>query len=200
MTATLWCAYSPPGPSTGRGKCGGAGAKESRGSSRCHRRFLDLDLSLQKLYEARVERGGEDAPVPEGLKVKVLHFKEHGGKVVTLVDEKAEQRGKLVWRVAAGYTAEICHLQIHREEDRRRGWGTLLLREGLADISAFFAEYLSHTLRSVFLFTRVSNTAARAFYRACGFQEAVLLKDFFGNGDDGPGDPNAVLCVMNLQQ
>lgn len=137
------------------------------------------------------------------LKVETIPFKDHNGelkdkiegqRVVLLVDENGDPRGELVWRIASGYTVEICEFGIHREEDRRHGWGTKLLDEGLNDMREYFRNRLTrpHRFHRVWLLAEARNLIARVFYKARGFQEEAVLKDFYTDGD-------AVLCVMEVQ-
>jgi ribosomal protein S18 acetylase RimI-like enzyme len=133
---------------------------------------------------------------------QVIHFNEYNGelkdkiegqRVVLLMDEHDTERGSLVWRLASGHTVEITEFGIHTGEDHRQGWGTLLLNESLKDMHRFFENNPNYPkpLRRIFLFTEASNTGARAFYRARGFYEEVVLKDFYDDGD-------AVMCIMNV--
>jgi ribosomal protein S18 acetylase RimI-like enzyme len=135
------------------------------------------------------------------LEVTVTSFAEHkqsykdkieGQRVVSFVDDEGNQRAELVWRVASGYTVEICEFAINREEDRRQGWGTKLMDAGLADMREYFENLeRPHSLLKVWLLAEERNSVARAFYKARGFEEVTILQDFYSDGD-------AVMCVMEV--
>ncbi len=117
-----------------------------------------------------------------------------GQRAVLLVDENGKDRGELVWRIASDHTVEICEFGILNKDDRRQGWGTRLLNEGLEDMREYFRHHLhhKHPLHHVWLLTEGRNGDARAFYGARGFREEAVLKDFYEEGE-------AILCVMNVQ-
>ena len=138
------------------------------------------------------------------LKTVVTDFKDHlddyadkiqGQRVVSLIDKDGEQRGELVWRVASGHTVEICEFGIHREGDRRQGWGTRLLNDGIADMEAFYATGMTRVrpLLRLWLLAESRNEIGRCFYEASGFVEATTLADFYSDGD-------AVLFVMDVKK
>ena len=102
----------------------------------------------------------------------------NGYRAVQLLDETGRTRGELVWRLAAGHTAEITEFNILEREDRRQGWGTMLLESAIADMRAYFAG-ISKPLRRIYLFTDNRNEQARAFYEARGFRLEKKLDEFF---------------------
>jgi ribosomal protein S18 acetylase RimI-like enzyme len=104
------------------------------------------------------------------------------------LDEQGRERAELVWRVATGHTAEITEFGIHDSQDRRKGWGTKLLKTALEDMQNFFRQH-GHEPRRVYLFCEARNGDARAFYEAQGFILGAILKDFYVEGD-------AVLYVL----
>ena len=126
--------------------------------------------------------------------VKKLQFRDHNGelkdkiegqRVLLLVDDQDVERGELVWRIASGYTVEICEFFIHREEDQRKGWGTRLLNETLADVREFFQtrKIDPGLLRLIWVLTERTNNVGRAFYEKSGFVQKAILEDFYSDGD-----------------
>ena len=101
-------------------------------------------------------------------------------------------RGELVWRLAAGHTAEITELNVYDSNDRRCGFGTILLDAAITDMHEYFAK-IGHELRRVHLFTNRRNTPARRFYESRGFRVVAELEDFFWW--DG-----AIMYVRSIEQ
>ena len=106
--------------------------------------------------------------------------KREGQRVLCLVDDEGVERGILMWRVASGYTAEICKFYLYREEDRRQGWGTLLLNEAFEDMRHTMRHNRNNQdpLRLVWLLAERSNKVGRAFYESRGFEEQIDLPAF----------------------
>jgi ribosomal-protein-alanine acetyltransferase len=72
------------------------------------------------------------------------------------------------------------------ETARRRGLGTLLLRE-------LITHARTENVSGIFLEVRESNQTARALYRKLGFKEVGLRKGYYANP---PND--AILCRLSL--
>ena len=70
---------------------------------------------------------------------------------------------------------------------RHRGYGRLLLEDALARARAMRSA-------AVTLEVRVSNTAARQFYRSYGFAEAYRRRCYYQDGED------ALVLILALQQ
>lgn len=136
------------------------------------------------------------------LTVKKIQFRDHNGelrdkiegqRVLLLMDDQGIQRAELVWRIASGYTVEICEFFIHREEDQRQGWGTRLLNEAIADMKETFKNNTNYPgpLRLVWVLAERTNRVGRPFYEKSGFEEQTILKKFYDDGD-------AVLYVRRI--
>jgi len=69
---------------------------------------------------------------------------------------------------------------------RRRGLGTLLLRELIAHARI-------ENANGIFLEVRESNQSARALYRKLGFEEVGSRKGYYANPPD-----DAILCRLSL--
>jgi ribosomal protein S18 acetylase RimI-like enzyme len=134
------------------------------------------------------------------MRVEIIHARDHlpeqyepalsGHRAVRLVDGKDALRGELVWRHDSDGAVEITEFGLPDPADRRKGLGSRLLSEALADIRAF---YRSRKLgvATLYLFCEAGNERARAFYEARGFRLASVLQGFYNRGD-------AVLYVMPL--
>ena len=133
-----------------------------------------------------------------------LHFKDHNGelrdkiegqRVLLLMDQDGGLRGELVWRVASGHTIEICEFFIHREEDQRHGWGTMMLKEMLTDARKFFGTCTGYDEppRRVWAMTPQDNSIGRSFYEKSGFEQQILLEGFYVDGD-------AVMYIMEIDE
>jgi len=72
------------------------------------------------------------------------------------------------------------------EKSRRRGVGTLLLNELIADARA-------QTGSGIFLEVRESNQAGRGLYRKVGFREVGLRKGYYSKPPE-----DAILCRLRL--
>ena len=114
-----------------------------------------------------------------------LRDKRVGQRYVRLVDPDGVERGSLMWRIASGYTVEICEFAINSETDRRQGWGTRLMAVGIADMRDYYQSKLHrpHRLLKVWLLAETSNVIACSFYKAIGFVEETVLKDFYLDWD-----------------
>jgi ribosomal protein S18 acetylase RimI-like enzyme len=115
-----------------------------------------------------------------------------GYRALVLTDDSSRTRGELVWRLATGHTVEITEFGIYAPEDRRQGWGSMLLEAGMEDMHRFFRE-IGRSLRRVYLFSDSTNDPGRAFYNARGFQQEAVLKDFYHYCD-------AILYVRSLEE
>lgn len=136
----------------------------------------------------------------KGVKVEVVDARGHrleeyenyfrGYKALQLMDDAGRMRGELVWRLATGHTVEITEFGIYDPQDRRQGWGTLLLGAGLKTMMKFF-DGLEGDLRRVYAFCDSTNVAGRAFYEARGFRPEAELEGFYSYC-------NAILYVRRL--
>lgn len=102
----------------------------------------------------------------------------NGYRAVQLLDDNENMRGELVWRLAAGHTAEITELNIFEPGDRGQGLGSMLLAAAIADMREYFST-IKKPLRRIYLFTDNRNEQARAFYEAHGFYLVKKLDGFF---------------------
>ena len=128
---------------------------------------------------------------PDGYRDDNRDFIE-GYRAIQLIDDQGSMRGELVWRLAAGHTAEITELNIFESEDRRRGHGTTLLEAAIVDMREYFAR-IGHEFRRIYLFTGSRNTPARSFYEPRGFRSTAELEDFFYWDD-------AIMYVYSIQR
>lgn len=76
----------------------------------------------------------------------------------------ANEHGTIHWRAGSGGNVELLYLRI-RDNCQRQGHGTELLRTLVRSVNPY---------ATVYGFTRVSNTAAQAFYRKHGFSLTVV--------------------------
>jgi ribosomal protein S18 acetylase RimI-like enzyme len=101
-----------------------------------------------------------------------------GHRAVQLIDEAGRMRGEMIWRLATGRTVEVTEFGIFDPADRRRGYGTRLLKAGLDDIRQFFSEK-DLRLRRVYLFCDAINEPGRSFWESRGFRLASVLPGFY---------------------
>ncbi len=87
-------------------------------------------------------------------------------------------RGQILGYCFYGTTADIC--EIHsiavRPGWRRQGIGAMLVEHVLSRVRG--------RVRQVWLDVRRGNTAARALYARCGFEETGARRAYYGNGED----------------
>ena len=137
------------------------------------------------------------------FRIDIVHARDHqpdhyrdyieGQRALQLLDAEGRERAELVWRVATGHTVEITEFGIHDPQDRRKGWGTKLLKTAIEDMRGFFLKR-GYRLRRVYLFCEARNGDARDFYEAQGFRLEGLMKTFYFDGD---GD--AALYVLSME-
>ncbi|MHC1625866.1 MAG: ribosomal protein S18-alanine N-acetyltransferase [Methanoculleaceae archaeon] len=94
---------------------------------------------------------------------------EEDGRVVGVIAGGIEETGEAVY-------GHILNLAVQGEY-RRRGIGTALVRR-------IEQEFLLMGAEGVQLEVRVSNTAARSFYRNLGYSDVVCLADYYHDGED----------------
>lgn len=80
------------------------------------------------------------------------------------------QDGQLVYRVGQAGTGEIYDIAVNTE--RMKGHGRALVEEALKQFNP----------KTLYAFTRRSNTGARTFYKKLGFRE-ILIEGFY-DGED----------------
>lgn len=84
--------------------------------------------------------------------------------------------GFIIWQTTTGENVEIVFIEV---KEPRKGHGTKLIEEMCEKIEPF---------NSVIVFTKESNTIARAFYKKLGFKETIIEDLYYKE--------NAVLCVI----
>jgi ribosomal protein S18 acetylase RimI-like enzyme len=138
------------------------------------------------------------------MQVQVKHSRDHQGRrefhpyvdgqhAVVLEDESGCYRGELVWRLAniGQGIAEITGFGIADEANRRKGWGSLLLKTALRDIVSFMVER-DIDPRLVYLFANGEDEVAKSFYEAREFRFLARVPGLYQIG-------TACLYVRNLE-
>ena len=114
--------------------------------------------------------------LPDAWKKKTLQSVMNEARYLVLV---AEDFGYLIGWSAAG-VAEIERIGVLPEQ-RGQGWGALLVREATA-------AFANRGAREIYLEVRESNVAARALYKACGFEENGRRPNYYDDGEDDDGE------------
>ena len=125
------------------------------------------------------------------MRISVKHSRDHRGRkafrpyvngqhAILLADDNGDFRGELVWRLAnvGQGIAEITGFGIEEEENRRKGYGSLLLQRAIEDITNFMkTEGIEPRL--VYLFRNHKSGVARSFYIARGFEYLVGIPGLY---------------------
>lgn len=139
------------------------------------------------------------------MMIEVVHAEAHkpeeyrnvleGRRALKLLDDQGKERGELVWRLAHGHSVEIAEFGIYAPSDRRKGFGSLLLKHGISDMRSFFGSR-GLAFRRIYLFCEAWNEPARGFYEANGFVKQAVLKGFYA---DRRGMHDSVMYVRDME-
>lgn len=87
-----------------------------------------------------------------------------------MIIEANNQQDFIVYEVRGGNTVEITNIAVNSE--RRAGIGTQLINTMIKHLKC-------EDPYNLYVMTRESNTVARDFYRAVGFQTVAILPEFY---------------------
>jgi ribosomal-protein-alanine N-acetyltransferase len=134
------------------------------------RRFRPEDV------EAVTAIGNEAPEAATWSRESYRKFAEENGSLALVLGTNGRISGFLVGRWVRDQ-AEVLNLAVSSKH-RRKGEGTALL-------AAAFVEFALHSVRSVYLEVRESNTGAIAFYEKHGFAKTGLRKGYYREPDEG---------------